>query len=232
MSKEEAAKKQLPKFPLWNCEFVDQEIQKGELTVGDKFELTCSGKESELDPPLKVVFSEEADKYKLVVLDAKAESSFSKKLLVTSYKPGSHSLSFEIQDKSGKKVQVVDFPLKVKSVIEQGKQPKEFGPYGPIEIGFGWIFWSIIAAIFLTVFGLIFFSIRGYLLRKEQIANLSTYKTSLSPFNQFNKEIRILQKKHIDYKNPDQVKERVGAIKKLFDLYLIRRFTVPALPST
>ena len=185
MSEVKPKEKEILKLPLWNCEFSDEAVQASDLTVGDKFEINCSGKDTDLEQPLKIVFPEKANAYQLVVLNSESESGFSKKILVTGYKPGKHTANFELHGSKGNKVQVLEFSYNIKSVIEKGKQPQEFGPYGPFDLSFGWVFWAVIVASLLALFGLFFWGIRNFFLRKEQISNLSTHKTSLSPFNQF-----------------------------------------------
>lgn len=101
-------------------------------------------------------------------------------------------------------------------------------PFGPFKLSFPWWYYGAWA---LAIFVLLYFfwrRYRRYSSRKKLVESLSAHSTALSPFNQLNKDIRILLRDR-RLEKPENLGPFVSEMEKLFRLFLVRQLTVPAM---
>ena len=225
-------------FPNWECEFEDVE----KFTVGDKKKLICYGDYIErLKEPIKLLVNDKRLEFILHPLELISSENESVTLLVTSYKSGKFSnFNFIIVEEGVASKKAVGFQVKslsweVQSVIENPQMPQGFGPSQPFYLSMPWWYWggwTLALAFVVVVVGYKFFR---SLERKKVIESLATHKTSLSPYNQYHREMRQMAR---EYQNANYMKqiEREGSageylleLDRVLRLYLVRQLQVPAL---
>lgn len=103
-----------------------------------------------------------------------------------------------------------------------------FHLFGPFKLGFpGWYYGAWILAALVVVY-IVWRKYRRYSVRKKLIESLAAHSTALSPFNQLNKDIRLLLRdKGLESK--ENLGHFVFEMERLFRLFLVRQLTVPAL---
>ena len=175
----------------WSCDFkLDSSTA---LTVGQKFAILCQG-DTALNTTLKpeIVFDTEDDDYKLVVLRHKYKSSNELFVSLTSWQTGQHnfrSLKLEL----GNDYILLQPPqITVKSLLKGNEQmnlPPEPIFKSPPE--FVWYFLGLV----LFVSGIYFLKMYKKSRQIDRgLLRLNTFKTSLSPFYEFQKQIRATKK--------------------------------------
>lgn len=225
-----------PGVPLWTCAL---EPSPGgpsleSMTVGDQVLLKCGGVSIEPIEGMPIIeFVEEALKYTLHPLAVLKSESNNLELVVTGYKPGQFEVPHFFLKGANQMVRVENLKWSVQSVIEQQsrEQPKEpYGPFGPWEIG--WPYWLFGGAGGL----LVLVSLMVYLIwkkrrdRRRLIERLELKSTALSPFNQFNKELRQAYRA-FQRKSQEQERQKVfiSSVNQQLRLYLSREFIIPAM---
>ncbi|MCB0413211.1 MAG: hypothetical protein KDD50_02685 [Bdellovibrionales bacterium] len=223
------------KLPQWECHFEKYKKDLNDLTVGDKFTLVCTGDElQELKKPLTIQFPAE-DKnleYTLNVLEVGSLSNTRVDLVVTSYKP-KHYSNYQVRIE-GNGVMFLTSPLEfdIKSVLKEGEQPQLKGPAGPLELSLPvwyWLGWGCFAILLLW---LIVSRYRKYSQRKRVVDELTQFKTALTPFQFYNKEVRKLQRmanmKESARKEDFNESLFLAKLDENVRMYLVREFKVPA----
>lgn len=176
----------------WSCDFkLDASTA---ITVGQKFAILCTG-DSPLDAIAKpeLTYKSEDDSFKLVVLRHKLKSPNELFVSLTSWQTGSHNLG-QLKMSVGSEYILLQPPsFKVNSILEKNKEQMNLPPAPIIKSlpDYLWIF----LVILLIGAGLYFFKIykksrridRGHL-------RLNTFKTTLSPFYEYQKQIRASKK--------------------------------------
>lgn len=227
-------KKEEKSAPVWSCQMTPGETP---LTVGSLQTLVCNG-----DPiltwqsdKLKIQFEDETLNYSLVILKSENVDIQAMTLVTTSYKSGNFEQPHFFITDGIQSVKVTDLSWTVESVL-QGKEDKPVPSIGPMSLSMPWWFWSGIAFIAAIVLGIVILKIKRLWDRRKLIEELMSHSTALTPFNQFNKDMRthvrnwqqveILGQKSEALLARDKV---VELIEKTFKQYLMRELLIPTL---
>ena len=220
-------------LPVWSCR-VQGDPKEGQWTVGEVFGLHCEGPGAEfLSTQLHFRDSMGEIPYRLRVLKVLEESKNHLKMEATSYHPGRHSFQkLYIVDQGEEVVQVEPFSFLVKSIVQKPDQ-KPYGPIGAMKMAYPPWLW-IVPVVFAVV-GVFYLLFRWR--RKAQMARvvreLMRHNTALGPFNQLNKDLRILGRKFLFDETkewPESKKQSyIENLDQIFRMYLLREFYVPAL---
>ena len=201
-----------------------------QLTVGDKFLLSCDG---DLSTPLKDTaqfqFAEEDKKYTLHVLKVQESTPHNFKLIVTSYKPGEYKAQkLKITD-GVTTVDTSDVSWQVNSILDPSQESKPFPSEGPFLISYPLWFWLTLMAIVVMISSLFGLFVYRKKRRHKLKAHLDSFSTMLPPFSQFSRDMRVVRRKIEMMKDEEQAAEMIKKIDEDFRLYLIRELKVPAL---
>ena len=150
-------------------------------------------------------------------------------LVVTSYKVGSHKID-GIQISDGQEfVDVNPLSLKVSSVIKGQAQSQPYGPMGPLALNRPSWYWPSLAVILILIMSWLFWRWRRSYKRKRAIESLATHQTSLSPYNQFNKDFRALERRwNMLTSQEKKYSTYLHNVEEVFRMYLVRELSIPA----
>lgn len=228
-------------LPAWNCRVqkndADESPELDALYVGDKYLLRCEGPfVDDLGQSLKLKPLEDVDQFAITVLEYRTIENDGIWATVTSYKPGNHKLSgFQLVD--GERVIPIEGgELPVKSVLqelppEQMNNPEamKMKMLGPFTLAMPWWYWALWAAAIALVFAVAARWVWRKLQRKKILENLARQATALTPYNQFNKEIREQMRKYTSTVETDDFGPiYMKDLDKSFRMYLLRELLVPA----
>lgn len=223
----------------WSCSHERIEANQlpdlPEITVGEVFWLRCEGPPTEIENRKTVAIKNPAEKpYDLKLVRVKELTGARADLLVTSYVPG--ELKFEQTELTDGHVSVaLKVPsLNVTSVIPKEEQnPAGFGPYLPHAFAWPLFLWIALAVLVGGVGYWAFYKLRKRAQKKRVRKELLLHQTALSPFNQFNKDIRVLQKQNLSTAESEKsIAAFVAELDQLFRQFILRHFMVPALDWT
>ena len=227
------------KKSLWSCEIHGEDQGKAEVkpkTLGQVFYFQCAGP-SVKSSGGRLEFRQGQERpYSLRILDFKKKSLGSYIFKVTSYEVGSHELKdlkvVEVgsQEQVTPLFQIQPLTFQTQSSIKDPKQ-KPFGPIGvqkapyPRELWWGLFFLLFLCGVWA------FFRYRRYAQKQKVLADLKKYKSPLGAFHQFHKDLRFLQRKS-PFRDNWSLEEKFSYVQdldKIFRMYLLRQFYVPAL---
>ncbi|MCB0356917.1 MAG: hypothetical protein KDD40_07915 [Bdellovibrionales bacterium] len=218
----------------WSCELTSREEKN---TVGAMQDLHCSGDAvSDLNlEKVQIVFAEKDKDYSLYILNKKHIDSQSLNFVVTSYKAGKFDNPLFIITDGEQAIKVDSLSWNVESVLKsQQEQPEP--SFGPFELSMPWWYWTSLWGAILLVFFIVLFKIKKLWDRKKLIEELSTHATALTPFNQFNKDLRTQvkdwQQKELTEKVRNEEEWRrnlLEATEKSLRQYLMRELLIPTL---
>jgi hypothetical protein len=216
---------------VWSCQAAGTEQP---LTVGQEFSLSCSGEsvpwitdpklgELKLDPP-------KDNPYALHLLKVNQLSEHDGQFTVTTYMTAEKGTvvakGFVLTD-GQHRVTLSPLELQVKSVITPEKNP-ERKPYGGIEpMKMVYPLWLWLAFAFLFV-GLLSLFIQFFMKRrshKQFLEELKKKSTALTPYNQFNKELRQLSRQLLSTSDSPWL----ATLRESFFMYLSREYRIPVL---
>lgn len=226
------SEKNAPQNPIWNCQLNGP----APVTVGEKLTLECSGPQVlGFDSSRFQVLVPDAQngQYMLKILEIKSADDRHIQAVVTTYIPAKYEADGTFILTDGKQnVQLNNVKLQTQSVIQQNQQPppQPFGPFPPwvLSLPF-WFYFAIATAIILPIATVIYL-IYQRRERKKLFDTLKKMRTARLPFDEFHREIRIIEKKYgIE---PEDMKGYVSELEKTFRLYLIRELIVPALQKS
>lgn len=201
------------------------------LTVGHVFFLNCEGEWPVLKKETLELRLEEADQYKLKLLNFEYTSKSSAQLTVTSYKAGTHRLTaLQIVDAENSVV-LNDLQFQVESVINPQEPVAEpYGPMGPLGISFPVWFPVIIALIVFSLVG--YFAYRWKLKRekKKLLAEMRLLENVQDPYFQFYQTVRKVQRVFSGAELPEEEMQKIlQSLNSAYKIYLARKFQVPTL---
>ncbi len=175
----------------WSCDFKLE--SSTDLTVGQKFAILCIG-DTPLDANInpKINFLSEDDAYKLVILRHKLKSPNELFVSLTSWQTGTHNFRDLPMELNSDFILLQPPTLKVVSILKNKEQMNL--PPGPLLRNPPEFIWY---ALILMLFGLGIYFLRMY--KKSRVIDrgllrLNTFKTSLTPFYEFQKQIRSTKK--------------------------------------
>lgn len=176
----------------WYCDFtLNSDVP---LTVGQKFALLCKGStplDESLVPTLEI--KDEKHEYDLVLLEHKYKSSYEIFIPATSWKIGNHSYK-NLKLKLGEEYISIDGPnVKVETTLTDQNQKMNLPP-GPMLKTLPEAMWYIFGVLLfiMIVWGLKLY--RQSVKLDRGMLKLQSFKTSLSPFFEFQKQIRLMKK--------------------------------------
>ena len=227
-------------LPPWDCQIkpYDKEpvASLDSLYVGDLFLLQCKGDFVEnLKSPIQISHKEEADSYGLVLLEERTLENSQIWAVATSYKPGEHSFE-KFQLKSGEQV----IPLgggtwKLKSALAERPAEVINNPEsqnmmfkGPFELPMPLWYIGLWVALILVIGALVYKIVRKRIQRKKVLEDISRKSTALTPYNQFNKEIRQHMRRFTSGAEDESQVNYMIELDQSFKLYLTRELLVPA----
>lgn len=224
----------------WNCLVspldakgnVDQSAPSASLqnlTVGQKFGLTCSGAPENLDfQKLTIVAGAKApDKYKLVlsyVEDLKPEGG---RFVVVGYLTGTHKGENLALTDGTNYVTLNGFEWAVESVLEQGKQQQPFGPFGPFQMKYPMWFWGVLGILVLLVGWFVFYKFKKFFQRRKMLKDLDRFRSAKSPLEELYSELRKIEKNYLGASKIDRA--FVDPLFSGFKMFLVRSFKIPAI---
>ncbi len=219
-------------LPVWNCR-VEGAPQDEQWTVGEIFGLVCEGPTASFNSTELSFKEKNKSGYELRILEVKQQTENKLDMIATTYVPKPHQfMALTIEDQGQPVVKVEPFNLQVKSLITDPQQ-KFIGPAAAIQMSYPLWIWLVLGAVILgsAFFGL--FRINRRTQMRRVIEELKAHNTALGAFNQFNKDLRTLGRKHIfgDEKSWSEMKKQryLENLDEIFRMYLLREFYVPAL---
>lgn len=226
----------------WQCEprvFDAPEASAlDQLHVGDKYLMFCQGdfvqglsaENVQLQPVAPEV------SYGIVLLNVRTLDGKALWAEATSYKPGPQKFADYQLVSGAMTIPLTGKELTIQSVLAQ-KPPEEMNHpdamkmvfMGPFALGMPLWYWALWIAAVVLGLGLLFRWIWNRAQRRKFLATLARKATALTPYNQFNKELRQYLRDYSDQKGWEaKAQEAVSALDKTFRLYLLREFLVPA----
>jgi hypothetical protein len=203
------------------------------LTVGQSIHLVCSGPEVPLTPSqlhieIHGAEAKTAHFYQLKLMTVTALKPGSLDAVVASYETGEHPAKDIFLTDGQRSVELTGFEFSVQTVIKQegGQAPPPFGPIGPLKLTWSW---GIIAPVLVSLLLILLLLLQFFKRRiqeknwKEQIAN---FRTARRPLDELFGDLRSLDRK-LDF-NKDQPATLGKDLRFLFDIFLVRTFSIPA----
>jgi hypothetical protein len=165
-----------------------------EITVGEKFLLACEGPPAALKrETLSLETSKEA-RFALRILETKSLTESRGEFIATSWVANEFTVENPVITDGQMRVGLGDIQLKVASVIkpEQNPEGKPFGPWGPASLPLPTWVWLLVFAFLVAVVGGIGLKVARGMRRKKFLKRLEAHRPAMSPYNQFNKDLRRL----------------------------------------
>lgn len=209
------------------------------LTVGQKFLLACEGPSVKLEASRLHLELPKEHKYVLRILQTKSLNETSAEFIATTYVAPGGELKFKnpVMSDGEKRVGMGDFAIPVQSVIKQEENPerKPFGPWSPTKIDWPASVYIAIAVLCVAVGTVIGLAIARSIERKRLLALLEKNAIALSPYNQFNKDLRQLNRQFTGLGTkkwgPETAREYIRDLNQSFRWFLTRELVIPALEA-
>jgi hypothetical protein len=212
------------------------------LTVGQLFEVSCEGPSVSFQAGKLFLIPAKENAYALRLLKIRevtpASGAINKvNFVATTYvasEKGPLPVSGYMLSDGTQSVSLSPLQLQSKSVITQDKNPerKPFGPFAPLTIAYPlwlWLFLAVVAAAFAAAIGYVLYR---RVQRKKFLAELAGEISSLSPYNQFNKELRALGRMGVVTEqrpwSAERAKEMLAMLQSAINWYIAREFQIPA----
>ncbi len=229
-------------MPFWDCQVqgLDDKSQavplgSAPLTVGQKFFLHCEGASVLLEQEKVSLQMDKKEQYVLRLLETKDLNDHGASFIATSYLVGKNQPQSLFLTDGKSRVALHGLRYELRSVIDQKENPQR-QPYGPIApFALAWPMWFWFSLIFILLFigTILFFRLRKRAQRKKLLQELARHGTAVSPYNQFNKDLRRLARQFpmkTEQKWETQtVANYLTEINQSFRWYLARELVVPAL---
>lgn len=205
-----------------------------DLTVGREFLLHCQGEWPQLKTEQLELRLEEADKFKLRLLEFKFDSISEATLKVTSYKAGQHQIKKAQLVDQEHSVVLSDLDFTVNSVIDPQEPPAEpYGPFGPLNLSLPIWYPITFVLIIVAILSWLGFRWRRRQQRRKLLAEMRLDQYAQDPLAQFFQVIRKTQRKYTVFVDaepkPQEVREFVAEIGEAYKIYLARHLQVPTL---
>lgn len=219
-------------LPRWTCKVEGQPADEAGFTVGEVFDLDCSGSSSTFQEPLQIHLPKNAE-YALQLLKPLDITENHVKYQMTAYRPGDHKFKdLAVVDSEGRGFLIESFELKVQSVMTGSQQQEPFGPLSPLKMPWPvWPFFTTgVILVVLVGWSLIF--ARRRLQKKLLEKNIKKFLSPLGSYHQFSKDLRGIKRSVIFSTHHDwstlQVIEFLDKLSESYRLFLLREFIVPA----
>ncbi len=204
------------------------------LTVGEKFLLTCEGATVPLDAGKVTLRLPREEKYSLRLLRVQSLDENRGVFTATSYRVGEGPIKGVALTDGTRSIELQGVALRLESSIDAQENPegKPYSPPDPVKILWPLWLWLAVVAVCLALGAVAFFLVRRRSQRRTLLAELQRHGTALSPYHQFNKDLRLLAREFPMNKPADWTSEvaarYVEELNRHFRWYLAREFTVPA----
>lgn len=192
--------------PAWTCEPLELSadgapgpVLSKPLTVGDTFLLRCSGESVDLDSAKLALKLPKPSEYALRLLEARSIESGSAVFVATSYQVGEHKLAGAELGDGTKSVRLDGLSFKVASVLNPQQQqppPQPFGPPAPRTLDWPVWVWIALACVIAVFVGGVSAVIVRRVRRKRFLAELASAPIAISPYANFNRELRQMFRAH------------------------------------
>lgn len=218
-----------------DCTIIQKQEGK-ELTVGEKFALSCKGAAvKDLNPEKIELKLDDKDKYALKLFKAQKSESGDLILEVTSYLTGDRELkAVQIVDDQNSLV-LGDMKLHVASVMNPQEPRKEpYGPWGPIRF----FPWSVVVLLIVLLIAVITPFVALGLRRRQRrklVDQVDSKSFQYPPFQELHRCLRQSQRNYLflsDARAPAEsnaLESALGELDQSFRTYITRQFKVPAL---
>ena len=191
--------------PAWTCEPLELAadgapgpVLSKPLTVGDTFLLRCSGEAVDLDSAKLALKLPKPSEYALRLLEARSIESGAAVFVATSYQVGEHKLEGAELGDGSKSVRLDGLSFKVASVLNPQQQPppQPFGPPAPRTLDWPvWVWIALALAIAVLISGVSAVIVQR-IRRKRFFAELARAPIAVSPYANFNRELRQMFRAH------------------------------------
>lgn len=244
MSDEKATSKMpdevAPKWPTWDCQLKPFDGENSSplesLYVGDLFLIHCQGDfVDNFQSPIKITAKDDAAAYGLVVLEERSIENSQIWAVATSYKPGEHKLenfnlnSGEIAIPLSAGVWQIQSALAERSPeVANNPESQKMILKGPFELPMPLWYLGIWIGLILIICAFISKVVIKRLQRKKVLEKISRKATALTPYNQFNKEIRQHMRQFSSREEAENNLTYMNELDQTFKLYLTRELLVPA----
>ncbi|MCB0390564.1 MAG: hypothetical protein KDD58_04710 [Bdellovibrionales bacterium] len=234
---EENNKRELKSQVTWSCELKPRD-QK--VTVGTLMDLHCAGESATVlnKEKIEIKFEDKNFDYALKVLGKQNIEADYIDLVVTSYKAGNFENPIFVITDGDNGIKIENLSWQVNSVLKS-QQEKPEPSKGPFQLNMPWWYWSSIFGVIFVVLLLVFIKLKKIWDRKKLIEELSTHATALTPFNQFNKDLRSeiknwqqLELTVVPKKEEEWRRHLLVSVEKYFRQYLMRELLIPTLDWT
>ncbi len=225
---------EVPKKPQWECSRQTEPKDTKGFTVGETFQITCTGTSLELVEPLKIINPEKME-YSLVYLKTLKKSENELTFLATSYASKTISHPFiHVTDANGGGFISQRFEVRSQSVLDPQKPPPE-APFGPIQpMPMAWPYWIFFAALLVVVvlFGWVLIFVRRIFQRKNLEKNIRKFQSPLGSYHQFSKDLRLLKRGVLFSEkaiwDEGQTQSFLTKLDEIYRMFVLREYTVPA----
>lgn len=204
------------------------------LTVGELFSYSCKG---EFNPPDWEVTPQIVglkDVYALKLIKVQNVDPANLKLVMTSYRVGTHDISeFQINTSTGEYKLKGGLKFEVKSVIDQQSPPEApYGPFGPLTLSLPEsYFWGAGVGLALILSLIALLSYRKWQ-KNRLIEKLKQFDSAQSPYHQFQAQLRKLQRESPFFVKGQlsdaEARKIIEAMDDFLKLYIIRKYWIPA----
>lgn len=195
------------------------------VTVGEKFLLVCEGGGVELNQAKLSLELPKKARYALRILETRGLEAGRGEFVVTTWVGQSVSFPTLILTDGSNRVDLGPLAINTKSSIpeEKQKEPQPYDPYGPVKLGLPVTVWILIAIVLCLIGAWAAWLASRLLKRKRLKTLLAKNQIALTPFNQFNKDLRrIVRAGSGDL--PASIKD----LRESFRWYLTRDLVIPA----
>jgi len=226
----------------WNCQIdtlgADQKPKgppQKPLTVGEKFLLTCGGDSVVLAKETLTLRLPKSEKYALRLLTIKELEPNRAQFVATSYLVAEGQLQGALLTDGSRFVALDGVELNLTSVIDPQQNPegKPYAPPDPSGLAWPLWFWISIAIALLLIAAFALWRLVKRIQRRRFLRELDSNRTSLSPYNQLQKDLRALTRQYAlgEAKSwsETQAESFANELNSAFRWYLAREFRVPAL---
>ena len=202
-----------------------------QITVGAKFHLACEGPSVALKADQLALELPKAAKYQLRILKTIAISDTRGEFIATTWTTGQIKFKDPILTDGTHRVGLGSFDLNVASVIVPEKNPesKPIGPFGPIYLGWPIWIWFALGLVAAIIVGVLLESGRRVVKSRRFYRMLEKNKIALSPYNQFNKDLRKLHRQVSAGTLPEGF---FPELNEVFRWYLTRELSIDALKAS
>ncbi|MCB0408284.1 MAG: hypothetical protein KDD34_08780 [Bdellovibrionales bacterium] len=230
-----------PALPPWQCQLqaLDQAgappLEK--LYVGDKYLLHCHGPFVEgTSKDWHLAAIDEVNSYKVKILEYRTVENQKFWAVVTSYKPGDFSLDQFTWTNNSIKVPLGGGTQTIYSALAERPQEQVNNPesqkmilFGPFALSMPLWYWLLWVALFVGLLGAVYRGVSKRLKRKKILEDLARQSTALTPYNQFQKELRVhMRKFSTESIQLSPRSDYLNALDDSFRMYLLRELLVPA----